>query len=257
MTALQFGRQMRQKLAAAPGTLSLANPSMPQGTTTTSGSQIPPPPPPPPKPPTMTPNPNDGAVRGGKAPGYTDVLDRWYNPWTKQQVTERGETGLMRAGQVAMGTGAIAGTAAAGLAAAPTIAGMASGGTAGTTAAGAATGGAAASQTPAGQNAMQRIGDMAQRGTQMAGQAADFYQRTVDPALKRVNYKPEDVLQDVYAAGTGHFDKIKGPGWGFKTPSSFPGAPSFPKPIEAWKNMYSAGAGMLPSFATATPAKVM
>jgi hypothetical protein len=53
---------------------------------------------------------------------YLNTLDRWYNPWSKQQVTERGETGLMRAGQAAMGVGAATGAAAGGIAAAPALA---------------------------------------------------------------------------------------------------------------------------------------
>ena len=43
---------------------------------------------------------------------YGNVLDRWYNPLTKQHNYERGEKGLMRAGQAAMGVGAVAGAAA-------------------------------------------------------------------------------------------------------------------------------------------------
>ena len=70
-----------------------------------------------PKPATYNPAPD----KPGTTPGYLGVLDRWYNPYTKQQVTERGETGLMRGGRAAMGTGAALGTAAAGLAAAPAL----------------------------------------------------------------------------------------------------------------------------------------
>lgn len=70
-----------------------------------------------------------GILREGEAPrshtgwgSYVDVLDRWYNPWTTQKVTERGEEGLMRAGQTAMGIGAgAAATAAAIPAAAATL----------------------------------------------------------------------------------------------------------------------------------------
>ena len=50
---------------------------------------------------------------------YGNTLDRWYNPWSKQQGTERGETGLMRAGQGAMGVAGLAGGA---LLSAPTAA---------------------------------------------------------------------------------------------------------------------------------------
>lgn len=69
-----------------------------------------------------------GILREGEAPrshtgmgSYVDVLDRWYNPWTTQQVTERGEEGLMRAGQTAMGTAAVAGAAAAAIPAAGAV----------------------------------------------------------------------------------------------------------------------------------------
>lgn len=51
--------------------------------------------------------------RPPKGSGYLNTLDRWYNPRTKQQVTERGEKGLMRAGQASMLTGAAAGGGAA------------------------------------------------------------------------------------------------------------------------------------------------
>jgi hypothetical protein len=43
---------------------------------------------------------------------YGNTLDRWYNPWSKQQGLERGEEGLMRAGQGAMGVAGLAGGAA-------------------------------------------------------------------------------------------------------------------------------------------------
>lgn len=58
-------------------------------------------------------NPWNGRPKGTS---YGSVLDRWYNPWTTQQITEKGEQGLMRGGQAAMGVGAAAG-AGAGLAA--------------------------------------------------------------------------------------------------------------------------------------------
>jgi hypothetical protein len=94
---------------------------------------------------------------------------------------------------------------------------------------------------------------MLQRGVQTIGQfgnqAANTYQNNIEPALKRLNYKPEDVLHDVYAAGTGHLDQVKGPAL-TATPSLPKGAPSFPKPLETWKNIYSAGVGMLPNFST-------
>jgi len=83
---------------------------------------------------------------------YGNVLDRWYNPGTKQQVTERGEHGLMRAGQAAMGVGAAAGAAAGGLAlAAPGVAAMPLSQVPGAVAGGV---GAAATQ---GQNAVNKL----------------------------------------------------------------------------------------------------
>lgn len=176
---------------------------------------------------------------------YVDVLDRWYNPWTTQNNYEKGEKGLMRAGQAAMGVGATAAAAAGAIAAAPTVAGMVGGG--GTAAGGTAAGGAAAaSQTPAGQNFIQRAGQFANTAATTAGNLAQQYQTRVAPTLERLNYKPQDVLQDAYAVGTGHLDHVKGPGWGFATPSMPVGAPSFPRPLEAWKQMYGIGAGMLP-----------
>lgn len=170
---------------------------------------------------------------------YGNVLDRWYNPWTKQQVTEPGEHGLMRAGQAAMGIGAAAGAAAGGIAAAPAIAGLGTG-----TATTAGTGGVIASQTPAGQNLMQRLPFMAQN-------AAHTYSSRVEPALSRVGYGPSDAAHDLYAAGTGNFDRIKGPNWGvvgMKPPSmnTSTGAPSgwtsglypsVPRPTEVVKNI--------------------
>jgi hypothetical protein len=173
---------------------------------------------------------------------YGNVLDRWYNPWTKQRNYERGEKGLMRAGQAALGIGAAAGAAAGGLAAAPAIAGMGTG-----TAATAGTGGVLASQTPAGQNLMQRLPAMAQN-------AAHTYSSRVEPALRRVGYGPTDAAHDLYAVGTGNFDRIKGPNWGvvgMKPPSmnTVTGAPSgwtsglyptLPRPTEVVKNIASA-----------------
>lgn len=50
---------------------------------------------------------------------YVDVLDRWYNPWTTQTGSERGEESLKGWGQTAMG---VAGTAAATAAAIPATA---------------------------------------------------------------------------------------------------------------------------------------
>ena len=53
----------------------------------------------------------------GPLNSYGRVLDRWYNPNTEQQVTEKGEEGLMRMGQTALGVGAGAGLAAGAVAA--------------------------------------------------------------------------------------------------------------------------------------------
>lgn len=160
---------------------------------------------------------------------YADTLERWYNPWSTQEVKERGEKGLMRAGQISGGVGAVAGLAAGGIAAAPALLGgggtVAGGGglaAAGETAAAASGGALAASQTPAGQN-------MLQRGTQMLGQGANAlqnaaytYHSRVAPVLDRINYKPEDVLHDGTALVTGNADQIKGPGFAigkYKPPS--------------------------------------
>jgi len=154
----------------------------------------------------------------------------------------------MRAGQSAMALGAAAGVGAAGLAAAPAIMGAATTGSG--AAAGTAGGGAiAATQTPAGQNMLQRgaqmAGTLAQRGTQIAGNISNTYQSRIAPTLDKLNYKPQDVLSDGYAAATGNFDNIKGPGWGFQTPNLPHGAPSLPRPWEAMKNMYSSNIGMV------------
>lgn len=177
--------------------------------------------PPPAAPRRLRPTPAPPARRSGPTflQSYGNVLDRWYNPRTKQQVTERGERGLMRAGQAAMGVGAAAGTAAAGLAAAPALTGAAAGST-GTAVA--AAGGATA--TPAGQNLLQRLPHTAQT-------AAHTYATRVEPALRRVGYGPGDAAHDLYAAGTGNFSRVKGPNWGvagLSTPSAntITGAPS-------------------------------
>lgn len=178
---------------------------------------------------------------------YVDVLDRWYNPLTTQNNYEKGEKGLMRAGQVGAGVGAAAGLAAGGLAAAPAL-GLGGAGTGGTTAATAGTGAVAATQTPAGQNMLQRGGQMASNAVNGVQRAVDVYQRNVAPTLDRLNYKPEDILHDGAAAVTGNFDNIKGPNWAKgMLPSGLPqGSPSIPRPLEAWKNMYGNAPGMLP-----------
>jgi hypothetical protein len=222
MNAFSFGRFVAEKVAAGPA-----------GGLITSGSR-----------PLQGPRPMGPKAPDRTGPGflqsYGNVLDRWYNPWTKQQVTERGEHGLMRAGQTAMGVGAAAGAAAGGLAAAPTIAGMGTG-----TAATAGTGGVMAAQTPAGQNLMQRLPFAAQN-------AAHTYSSRIEPALNRVGYGPSDAAHDLYALGTGRVDAIKGPTWaaaGLKTPSvnTVTGAPSgwttglypsFPRPGDVMKNLF-------------------
>jgi hypothetical protein len=56
---------------------------------------------------------NGDGMPDNKEPGYGDVLDRWYNPWTTQQTTERGEESLKGWGQTAMGIGAGAAATAA------------------------------------------------------------------------------------------------------------------------------------------------
>lgn len=189
---------------------------------------------------------------------YVDTLDRWYNPWTTQTNYEKGEKGLMRAGQTAMGVAGTAAATAGAITAAPAVAGMFSGGS--TAAGGTAAGGAAAaSQTPAGQNLMQRGSQMAGNVVNGVQRAADVYQRNIAPTLDKLNYKPEDVLHDGAAAVTGNFDQIKGPNWSKgMLPSGLPqGAPSIPRPLAAWKTMYGNAPGMLPGTAATSPAKMM
>lgn len=66
-------------------------------------------------------NPLNGRPKSQTGLGsYADVLSRWYNPWTKQQISEKGEETLMRIGQGGWGL-AGAGAAGAGLAAAPVL----------------------------------------------------------------------------------------------------------------------------------------
>jgi len=98
--ALQFGRRMRTKTSFQLGPPPAA-----------------PAPPPAPKP--ITPPPQQPDNNGGMfgPAGYLGTLDRWYNPWTKQQVTNPEEQALMRVGQGALGLGAAAGVGAAGIAA--------------------------------------------------------------------------------------------------------------------------------------------
>lgn len=66
-------------------------------------------------------NPLNGRPKSQTGLGsYADVLSRWYNPWTKQQIGEKGEETLMRIGQGGLAL-AGAGAAGAGLAAAPVL----------------------------------------------------------------------------------------------------------------------------------------
>lgn len=246
MNAFQFGRFVRVKLAAGPGlpapTSSLTGkpslPSTPSPQLTISGSGLPKPPAAPAAPkPTVPSSFKGGPVGAGGEPtwgnfayefgqnfnpwngrksqtgygSYGDVLDRWFNPNTKQQVTEKGEHGLMRGAQIAAGTGAAAGVLAGGIAAAPALGIGAGGG--GTTAATAGTGAAAATQTPAGQQFMNRAGQFATQAQQTLGNLSTNYFTRVEPTLNRIGYKPEDLAMDGYAAATGNFDKIKGPSW--------------------------------------------
>lgn len=193
---------------------------------------------------------------------FTHFLPQNTMPWTDawKSAPQRYKNlpvdrGLSMVGTAAAGTGLAAGATALALpAVAPALASMPVFGTGGAAAGTVAGGVGAGSQTPAGQNLMQRVGDVAQRGSQVIGQAGDFYNTKIDPMLKRLNYKPEDALHDSAAAVTGNFDKVKGPGWGFKTPSLPHGAPSLPKPLETWKTMYGAGSGMLPGANTANTA---
>ena len=106
---------------------------------------------------------------------------------------------LSMAGTAALGTGLAAGTAAAGLAAAPVVAGaMGSGGTA----AGVGGGVAAATQTPAGQNMLQRGGQMAgQVGTTINNLSASGYLRATDAASNVFQRLPQQMQQGLNAYG--------------------------------------------------------
>ena len=253
MSAFKFGRAMKRAFELPPAPPPPANKPAP----------APPPLPPPPPAANKTPtwsnfwtgdyNPSNPTP----ADDYRRTMSRYISPWNKDNAgaggNDRGpiDEALKWGTRGAFGTAAVAGTTAAGLAAAPAVSSAMTGG-AGTTAAAGTGGAAAGSQTPAGQNLIQRgsqmAGDVVQRGSQLANTAAQTYQSRVAPTLERLNYKPEDVAQDVFAVGTGHPEKIKGPGWGFKTPGiNVTGAPSFPRPVEAWKNLLSTNTGMLPN----------
>lgn len=176
---------------------------------------------------------------------YLNTLDRWYNPWTEQTGREAGEQGLMRAGQAAMGVGAAAGAAAGGLVAAPAVAGAAQQAGAGLAAAGTAVGTQANRIGTAVNNMAGRVPHTAQNAWYRVNQAANFYNQNIDPVLKKLDYKPEDVMQDAVAAGSGNFDKIKGPGFGIKYPGgSMPkGAPST-TPYQFAQSLQQAHAGL-------------
>lgn len=172
---------------------------------------------------------------------YADVVDRWYNPVTEQEVKERGETGLMRTGQVALGTAALAGGTAAAITAAPAL-GFGGAG-AGSTAAGTGTGLAAASQTPAAQNFMQRLPQFAQSAQTFQNRVMPRINSVYD-TMQRWNYSPENALNDVAAVGTGNFDQIRGPGWSgrlsmLNAPSTpFPAGSGTPYPIPSPVGLY-------------------
>lgn len=279
MNAFHFGQRMRIKLAAGPGlpaptssltgtptlptqppqgsTMSLARSGAPKPQTGVSGSgmQF--------GGPQQTPQtqqsslPKDPSTTwGGYLTGknglrkdvgdyFTHTLPETFNPWSEAYQTADAryknmptERLLRRGAQASAVTAAVAGIAAGGLAAAPALGIGAGGG--GTTAATAGTGAAAATQTPAGQQFMNRAGQFATQAQQTLGNLSANYFTRVEPTLNRIGYKPEEVITDGAALLTGNFDKIKGPGWGFKTPSLPQGAPSLPRPLEAWRNYYGA-----------------
>lgn len=228
VSAYQFGRAARMKVAQTPGISSAP--------TSFWDSWMNPP----------TPAASSGAPTSSP---YMNALDRWYNPWTQQTGREAGEQGLMRAGQAAMGVGAGAATLAGGIAAAPAVTGAVTAGAqqagAGLAAAGTAIGTQANRIGTAAGNVMNQIGtavnntaarlpQTAQNAMTRLNQGVQAYNDNVKPVLDRLDYKPQDVALDGYAAATGNFDKIKGPGWGVKFPGgSMPlGAPTMPKPYQ-------------------------
>lgn len=236
MTPFQFGKNLRVKLAAGPGlpsptasltgkptlpsqpatgtqtgTMSLARSGAPMPQPMTTGSGLPlqqAQPHAPAKRNTGEPtwgqfghefvqnfNPWNGRPKGTGAASY---MDKWYNPWTQNKdPMSKGETGLMRAGQAAMGTAALAGTAAGTIAAAPTVAGLFGAG-GGTTAAGTAGGGAvAASNNPGFMNTVNSAATAASnfgnaallRGQQFANQAFQRMPQSVQRGLDWYNHK--------------------------------------------------------------------
>lgn len=174
---------------------------------------------------------------------YMHQLNKFYNPWSKawnEPATDGIEKGLQYAGRAAMGIGAGAAAAAGGLAAAPALA--SAGNTAMATAGSLGT--AAATQ---GQRLMDTVNRTAPR-------AVNAVSKTMN-TLNKINYEPGDVAKDIYAAGTGKFDQIRGPSLvkGAPLPQ---GAPALPSPVEmvrttsqlvgdAGKYMAGVGANML------------
>ncbi len=136
---------------------------------------------------------------------YLHQLNKFYNPWSKawnEPATDGIEKGLQYAGRAAMGVGAGAAAAAGGLAAAPAVA-------------------------SAGNTAMAAAGSLGTAAMTRGQRLVDTTMNT----LNKFNYSPVDAAQDVYMAGTGNFDKVKGPGV-IKGPSLPMGAPSIPKPMQ-------------------------
>lgn len=150
---------------------------------------------------------------------YAHQLNKFYNPWSKawhEPATDGIEKGLQYAGRTAMGIGGAAAAAAGGLTAAPALASV--GNTA--TAAAGSFGTAAATH---GQRMMDAVNRTAPRAVNAASKTMNM--------LNRVNYEPGDVAKDVYNAGTGNFDQIRGPSLVKGAP--FPGgAPTLPSPLE-------------------------
>ena len=252
MTPFEFGRLLKRAFELPPKPAENPNQPLPQKPLGMNPPAAAPPPPPAPKPAGNFWTGTNYKSNPTPLDDYKRTLSRYVSPWNQDNSgaggNDRGavDTALKWGTRGSLGLGAAAGTTAAAITAAPGVYGAMTGGAGTTTAAGAGGGAAAASQTPAGQNVIQR-------GAQMVGQfgnqAASTYQNTIDPTLKRMNYKPEDVIQDTYMAGTGNFDKIKGPGWGGSLPSMPIGAPSIPKPLESWKKLYRAGSATLPGLA--------
>lgn len=164
---------------------------------------------------------------------YAHQLNKFYNPWSdawNEPATDNIEKGLQYAGRGAMGLAAAAGLTAGGIAAAPAVTSAVTGAANTANAAIGTAGTALATQG-------QRVMDTANR---IAPRATNFAANTMS-TLNKINYSPVDVAHDVYAAGTGNFDKIKGPGGPLKGPSLPMGAPSFPRPLQIAKNVLQFG----------------